>query len=131
MKTLAFIRSLADDGQISCYPDCILAQNIAVFVWVIIAAPLAIFELRRQHREDPAPSLSCKEARTKIVKLAIAMVTVFCAICALALALALALQRLGLFFGSVDDVRDFALRALVALLAIFTVDVVDVRRSTL
>lgn len=125
--TLAFIRSLADDGQISCYPDCILAQNIAVFVWVIIAAPLAIFELRKQHREDPAPSLSCKEARAKIVKLAIAMVTVFCAICALALAL----QRLGLFFGSVDDVRDFALRALVALLAIFTVDVVDVRRSTL
>lgn len=124
MKTLAFIRSLADDGQISCYPDCILAQNIAVFVWVIIAAPLAIFELRRQHREDPAPSLSCKEARAKIVKLAIAMVAVFCA-------LALALQRLGLFFGSVDDVRDFALRALVALLAIFTVDVVDVRRSTL
>lgn len=97
MKTLAFIRSLADDGQISCYPDCILAQNIAVFVWVTIAAPLAIFELRKQHREDPAPSLSCKEARAKIVKLAIAMVTVFCAICALALAL----QRLGLFFGSV------------------------------
>ena len=127
MKTLAFIRSLADDGQISCYPDCILAQNIAVFVWVTIAAPLAIFELRRQQREDPAPSLSREEARAKIVKLAIAMVAVFFVVCVLALAL----QRLGLFFGSVDDVRDFALRALVDLLAIFTVDVVDVRRSTL
>ena len=55
---LAFIRSLADGGQISRYPDYILAQNIAVFVWAIIAAPLAIFELRRQQREDPAPSLS-------------------------------------------------------------------------
>lgn len=70
MKTLAFIRSLADDGQISCYPDCILAQNIAVFVWVIIAAPLAIFELRRQQRKDPAPSLSREEAHARIVRLA-------------------------------------------------------------
>ena len=124
---LAFVRSLADGGQISRYPDYILAQNIAVFVWAIIAAPLAIFELRRQHREDSAPSLSREEARAKIVKLAIAMVAVFFVACVLALAL----QRLGLFFGSVDDVRDFALRALVALLAIFTVDVVDVRLSTI
>ena len=124
---LDFIGSLADGGQISHYPDRILAQNIAVFVWVIIAAPLAIFELRRQQREDPAPSLSREEARAKIVKLAIAMVAVFFVVCVLALAF----QRLGLFFGSVDGVRDFALRALVALLAIFTVDVVDVRLSTL
>ena len=124
---LAFVRSLADGGQISRCPDYILAQNIAVFVWAIIAAPLAIFELRRQQREDPVPSLSREEARAKIVKLAIAMVAVFFVVCVLALAL----QRLGLFFGSVDDVRDFALRALVALLAIFAVDVVDVRRSTL
>lgn len=124
---LAFIGSLADNGQVSPYTDYILAQNIAVFVWVIIAAPLAIFELRRQQRKDPAPSLSREEARAKIVKLAIAMVAVFFVVCVLALAL----QRLGLFFGSVDDVRDFALRALVALLAIFTVDVVDVRLSTL
>lgn len=124
---LAFVRSLADGGQISHYPDYILAQNIAVFGWAIIAAPLAIFELRRQQREDPAPSLSREEARAKIVKLTIAMVAVFFVVCVLALAL----QRLGLFFGSVDDIRDFALRALVALLAIFAVDVVDVRRSTL
>lgn len=60
---LAFIGSLADSGQISHYPDRILAQNIAVFAWVMIAAPLAIFELRRQQREDPTPSLSRKEAR--------------------------------------------------------------------
>ena len=124
---LAFIRSLADGGQISHYPDYVLAQNIAVFAWVIIAAPLAIFQLRRQQREDPALSLSRKEARARIVKLAIAMVAVFLIVCVLAFAL----QRLGLFFGSVDDVRDFALRALVALLAIFAVDVVDVRGSTL
>lgn len=124
---LAFIRSLVDGGQISRYPDRILAQDIAAFAWAVIAVPLAIFELRRRQREDPAPSLSREEACAKIVKLAIAMVAVFFVVCALALAL----QRLGLFFGSVDDVRDFALRALVALLAIFAVDVVDVRRSTL
>ena len=124
---LAFIGSLADGGQISHYPDRIVAQNIAVFAWVMIAAPLAIFELRRQQREDPTPSLSRKEARARIVKLAIAMVAVFFVVCVLALVL----LRLGLFFGSVDDVRDFALRALVALLAIFAVDAVDVRRSTL
>lgn len=55
------------------------------------------------------------------------MMAVFFVACALALVL----LRLGLFFGSIDDVRDFALRALVALLAIFAADIVDVRRSIL
>lgn len=45
--------------------------------------------------------------------------------------LALALLRLGLFFGSVDDVRNCALYALLALLAIFAVNAVGARRSTL
>ena len=124
---LAFIGSLTDNGQVSHYTDCILAQNIAVFVWVIIAAPLAIFELRRQQRKGPAPSLSREEAHARIVRLAIAMMAVFFVACALALVL----LRLGLFFGSIDDVRDFALRALVALLAIFAADIVDNRRRIL
>ena len=55
------------------------------------------------------------------------MTAVFCATCVLALAL----LELGLFFDSVDDVRDFALRALIALLAIFAIDVPGVRRSIL
>lgn len=124
---LAFIGSLADNGQVSHYPDYILTQNIAVFVWVIIAASLAIFELRRQQRKDLAPSLSREEAHARIVRLAIAMMAVFFVVCALALVL----LRLGLFFDGVDDVRDFALRALVDLLAIFAVDVVDVHRNIL
>lgn len=124
---LALIGSFADSDQISSHPGHILAQKIAIFVWIAIAAPLVVFEMCRQQREDPAHSLSREETRAKIVKLAITMAAVFCVICVLALAL----LELGLFFGSVGDVRDFAFRALIALLAIFAIDVPDVRRSIL
>lgn len=40
-------------------------SKIPIFVWIATAAPLAVFEMRRQQREDPGPSFSREEARVK------------------------------------------------------------------